>query len=196
MINTRGIDGVPLAYLVRKDVVPPDADDNPEAYGEPTFADELVRHAKHEGNPSYQVDNQALWSVIRKLTMGGFAWSWVSSCARSQNGREAYLQLKTHYLGKSLQDKIQSDANKILENTFYDGKARNFTFEAYCTRLKQAFTDLAECGDELQESCKVRVFLKGLQAPELVAAKAMVIASNHLKTTVETANCYELCEDL
>jgi hypothetical protein len=155
MTNKRGIDGVPLAYLVRKDVDPPNADDDPEAYGQPTFADELIRRAKHEGNPSYQVDNQVLLSVIRKLTVGGFAWSWVSSCARSQNSREAYLQLKTHYLGKSLQDKIQSDADMILENTFYDGKARNFTFEAYCTRLKQAFTDLAECGDELQESRKV-----------------------------------------
>jgi hypothetical protein len=161
-----------------------------QAYVEPTFADKLVCHAKHEGNPSYQGVNQALWSVICKLATGGFAWSWVSSCARSQNGREAYLQLTTHYLGKSLQDKIQSDANKILENTFYDGKARNFTFEAYCMRLKQVFTGLAECGNELQESCKVQVFLNGLRAPELVEAKTMVIASNHLQ------NCHELCEDL
>jgi hypothetical protein len=118
LINKTGIDGVPLAYLVRINVDPPDAKGDPEAYGEPTFEDELICRAKYEGNPSYQVDNQALWSVIRKLTTGGFARSWVSSCARSQNGREAYLQLKTHYLGKSLRDKIQSDADKVLEYRF------------------------------------------------------------------------------
>jgi hypothetical protein len=177
---------------------------DPEAYGQPTFADELIRRAKHEGNPSYQVDNQALWSVIRKLTTGGFAWSWVSSCARSQNGREAYLQLKTHYLGQSLQDKIQSDADRILENTFYDGKARNFTFEAYCTRLKQAFMDLAECGDELQESRKVRVFLKGLRAPGLSIPEGFTGTRAHCSQghgsriqslTSDRGNCHELRED-
>jgi hypothetical protein len=46
LINKRGIDGVPLAYLVRKDVDPPNAEDDPEAYGQPTllYIDKLDKH--------------------------------------------------------------------------------------------------------------------------------------------------------
>jgi hypothetical protein len=46
--------------------------------------------------------------------------------------------------------------------------------------MQEAFTDLPKCGNNLQETRKVRVFLKGLRAPDLLAAKAMVIASNDL----------------
>lgn len=188
LLNKRGLNGTPLAYLVRTQVVPPYAD--PLVYGQPTYAQELIRRARHGDYPAYQEDNESLWSVIRRLTTGGFAWGWVSAFARTQDGRAAYLQLKTHYLGNSLQDKIQSDADRVLDNTFYDGKARNFTYETYCTKLNQAFTDLEDCGDKLLESRKVRVFLRGLRAPELMPAKAQVLASDHLRETVATAMNY------
>ena len=60
--------------------------------------------------------------------------------------------------------KIKSKADKILENAYFDGKVRNFTLENYCKNLKRAFTDLDECGDELTDSCKVRIFMRGLCA--------------------------------
>jgi hypothetical protein len=59
LINKRGIDRVPLAYFVRKDIDPPDADDNPEGYGEPTLADKLMYRAKHDGNPAYLTSRQS-----------------------------------------------------------------------------------------------------------------------------------------
>ena len=185
LLNKRGINGTPLAYLTRADVVPPAPD--PQAYGVPTLTQELIRRARHGDYYAYEVDNETLWSLIRRLTAGGFAWGWISMYSRTQDGRGAYLNLKMHYLGSSFQDRIQSDADKVLETTFYDGKARNFTFENYCTKLNQAFSDLEECGDKLLESRKVRIFLRGLRAPELVAAKTQVIALQHLQATVATA---------
>ena len=185
LLNKRGINGTPLAYLTRADVVPPAPD--PQPYGVPTLTQELIRRARHGDYYAYEVDNETLWSLIRRLTAGGFAWGWISMYSRTQNGRGAYLNLKTHYLGSSFQDWIQSDADKVLETTFYDGKARNFTFENYCTKLNQAFSDLEECGDRLLEARKVRIFLRGLRAPELIAAKTQVIASQHLQDTIATA---------
>ena len=185
LLNKRGINGTPLAYLVRADVVPPAPD--PQPYGVPTLTHELIRRARHGNYYAYEVDNETLWSLVRRLTANGFAWGWISMYSRTQNGRGAYLNLKTHYLGSSFQDRIQSDADRVLETTFYDGKARNFTFENYCTKLNQAFSDLEECGDRLQEHRKIRIFLRGLRAPELNAAKHQVIASEHLQTTVATA---------
>jgi hypothetical protein len=92
-----------------------------------------------------------------------------------------------HYLGKSLNDKIQSDADKVLETMFYDGKSRNFVFETYCSKMNQAFTDIEKCGDEQQESRKVRIFLKGIRAPELMIAKSQILATAHLQATVAEA---------
>ena len=185
LLNKRGLNGTPLAYLVRQDVVPPAPDLQP--FGVPTLTQELIRRAKHGDYYAYEVDNETLWSLVRRLTFGEFAWGWVSMHSRTQDGRAAYLSLKTHYLGRSFQDKIQFDADKVLETTTYDGKARNFTFEQYCTKLNQAFTDLEECGDILQEKRKIRIFLKGLRAPELATAKAQVLATEHLQTDVTLA---------
>ena len=185
LLNKRGVNGTPLAYLVRQDVEPPDPD--PQPYGMPTLIQELIRRARHGDYYAYEVDNQTLWSIVRRLTSNGFAWGWVSMHSRTQNGREAYLNLKTHYLGRSFQDKILTDAVKILETTVYDGKARNFTFELYCTKLNQAFSDLEECGERWTEHQKVRTFLKGLKAPELATARTQVMATEQLLASVTTA---------
>jgi hypothetical protein len=129
LLTKRGISGAPLAYLVRDNIVPDPATD--QGYGLPSHTDELVTRARHDG-PSYAGDNIFLWGVIYNMTKGGFAYAWVSSQRGAKDGRQAYFQLKEHYLGDSFKGKVKSDADKVLESTFYDGKSRNFTFEAYC----------------------------------------------------------------
>ena len=60
--------------------------------------------------------------------------------------------------------KIKLDADKILENAYFDGKARKFTFKHYCEKLKRAFTDLEDkCGDELTDDKQVRIFTGALE---------------------------------
>ena len=86
--------------------------------------------------------------------------------------------------------KIKLDADKILENAYFDGKARNFTFENYCEKLKRAFTDLDECGDELTDDRKVRIFMRGLRDPNLQTAKHYIIGSCRLKSSLEITMNY------
>jgi hypothetical protein len=101
LLSKRGVNGTPLAYLVRDDPVPDD--NNDEGYGLPSTTEELIRRARHGNNypPYYVTDNTFLWSVIREITQDGEAWSWVSSFSRTRNGHAAYLALRTHYLGPS-----------------------------------------------------------------------------------------------
>jgi len=40
-----------------------------------------------------------VWAIIRHITHNGpgWGWGWVSRFSRHENGRDAYVDLKTHY---------------------------------------------------------------------------------------------------
>ena len=188
LLNKRGVEGTPLAYLTREHVDPANAQPLDDLL--PPITTELVLRARHGNYAAYDIDNKFLWSIIRKITENGFAWNWVSNQSRSQNGRAAYFQLRDHYLGPSVRNKIKSDADKVLDTAYYDGKSRNFSLESYCGKLMKAFADLEECGETVPEDKKVRIFLKGLRCPELLAAKQAIMASDTLLASVDAAMNY------
>lgn len=146
-------------------------------WGLPTFKDELIRRTRHDG-PYFQQDNRAVWKIIRKITPGGPGWSWVSSHSNQQNGREAYFSIKRHYLGECFQARTKAQADKVLDTAFYDGKARNFTFEKYCEKLTRAFNDLAEGEQPLPTSRKIRTLLNGIRDPAPEHAKTPNLKNN------------------
>lgn len=176
---------LPLAYLVRKDVELPAVD---PGFGLPSFHEEMVARGDHQGT-AFQRDNTALWNVISHMTHGNFAWSWVSAHERTRSGRAAYQALKQHYLGESYQARIRSNADAILQKTYYDG-ARSFSFESYITTLQKAFTDLEASGEAVAEERKVRVLLRGITADGLKAAVAAVYANYQMKDNFERAANY------
>lgn len=156
----RGETGVPLSYVVRKDVALPTDMEDP-GMGQPSYLEEMIRRASHAGS-EWQTDNLAVWNILRHITHGGPAWNWVSQYQRQGNGRDAYLALKTHYLGASAQERIRSQADAKLDGAFYDGRNRNFSFENYCGLLNNAFADLESTGESVDESRKLRYFIEDL----------------------------------
>jgi hypothetical protein len=136
----RGIDGVQLGYVIRALVALPVAADDP-GFGLPSHDEEMVTRAPHTG-ASYHIDNRTVWDVIRHVTHRGPAYDWVSQFAHNFDGRGAYLALKMHYLGPTFQAMIRAQADKKLDNAFFDGRNRGFSFERYCSLLQHSFTDL------------------------------------------------------
>jgi uncharacterized membrane protein YgcG len=124
------------------------------------------------------------------VTHGGPAWDWVSRFARNSDGRLAHIALKTHYLGETFQALIRAQADKRLENAFYDGTSRNFTFESYCTLVQHSFTDLEAAGDPISESRKVRCFLKGIRDPRLQSCKDVIVGTPARSATFDSASTY------
>jgi hypothetical protein len=183
----RGQNGTPLAYLTRQNVEPVAAEDR--GYGQPSITDDLIARARHTGY-AYTKDNKFLWGVISRMTRGGFAWTWVKDQQRDQDGRQAYMQLRLRYLGPSNRSLIKAEADKVVATTYYDGKARNFTLEDYCVKLKQAFIDLEECGEPASESKKVRAFIAGLHAPEMAVAKGYILGTDRLLEDLDAAMNY------
>jgi hypothetical protein len=188
LLNKCGVTGTPLAYLTRAYAVPIEEDD--PGFGEPTITDELIRRARHGTYEDYDDDNKFLWEIIHDMTKGGFAWAWVSNQQRHRNGRQAYIQLKSHFLGPSYQEKIKSDSERILETAYYDGKSRNFSLEDYCGTIKRAWTDIEEMGEEVSQARKLRIFLKGFRCPELESAKRQIQATPDLKKDIDAAMNY------
>ena len=52
-----------------------------------------------------------------------------SKHARTSNGQNAYLALKGYYLGDAYISHIRSNADKIMEKTFFDGCLTEFQSE-------------------------------------------------------------------
>jgi hypothetical protein len=98
--------------------------------------------------------------------------------------------MKTHYLGETFQALICAQADKRLENAFFDGTSRNFTFSSYCTLLQHSFTDLEAAGDPISESRKVRCFLKGICDPWLQSCKDVIVGTPALSATFDSASTY------
>lgn len=176
LLRKRGEFGVPLAYVTRFEVALPTIFEDP-GFGQPNYVEEMIRRAPHVG-PEWQIDNIAVWNVFRHITHDGPAWNWVSRFARSGNVRDAYIALKTHFLGDSYLERIRAQADARLDNAFFDGRNRNFTYESYCGLVNNAlFADIESTGETLDESRKLRYFMKGLKDSNLEAAKAQIIAS-------------------
>jgi hypothetical protein len=77
-----------------------------------------------------------------------------------------------------------------LENKFYSGERRIFSFERFAEIHQQAHTDLDKFGEPLTEAAKVRKFLKRITALSLELAIAAVCATTMLKNDFEAMGNY------
>jgi hypothetical protein len=182
LMRKRGMSGLPLAYVVREKVELP-VDD--PGFGLPNPTIEMVERGSHT-QPAFDSDSIEVFDVIRHMTHGGLAWSWVSAYDRNKDGRNAYIALKNHYLGESYQARIKAAADAVLSKTYYDGQ-RSFAFEQYLSVLQKAFTDLESTGEAVAEEKKIRILLNGITASSLQMAVTAVRASRRLKVNYELA---------
>jgi hypothetical protein len=183
LYRTSGSSGLPLAYVVR-DQVALLADD--PGYGLPSPTEEMIARGPHVGT-HYDLDNKAVWQVVRHCTHGGPGWSWVQSHQRVCDGRALYLALKAHYLGEAYSLRIRAAADNTIDSAYFDGKSRSYTFEKYCKVIKSAFTDIEVSGEEISETRKVRVLLHGIRDKRLDTAIAQVMATPALRYTFDSA---------
>ena len=185
LLLKRGVSGIPLAYLVRTDVVP---GDDP-GYGEPSITEDLIARAPHgPNNVIYTTDNRHLWTIIRNMTQGGFAWVWIAALDRSRNGRQAYINLKTYFLGKAFVGKLKTQADRTLSTTTYTGY-KGFTIDDYSAKIKSAFNDLTSDPDpeEISQKRQVEKFLKGIKDSKLDVAKGIIQATDAYAENLDNA---------
>ena len=182
-----GVKDIPLAYVIRDEPEVPE--DDPFPLGQDTYDEELIRRASHTGE-IWAANNSKVWQMIRQVTHGTDAWAFVKAFARTQNGRQAYYALKSHYMGADFVNKVKLNADAQLETLHWNGKARNFTWDKFISRLTSAFADLAENGEEKSESEKVRKLLRAITDPTLNVAKAVIQADQRYAEDFQAACAY------
>ena len=170
-----GVEGIPLSYIILREHVEPDRPGVEDLFpiGNPTFEQELIRRAEH-GTEIYHINNEKVWKMVRHVTHGTDAWSFVKAYSRNRDGRSAIFALKSQYMGGEFVNKVKLDADAQLETIFWSGKARGFTWDQFTSRITSAFEDLAQFGEPKSDEEKVRRLLRAIRDPALSSAVVVV----------------------
>jgi hypothetical protein len=143
LLVTKGLNGVPLLYVVRDLAALPTGNgtDIDEGSGLQSHTQEMIRRCPHTG--VYFCEAQkVVWSIIQHVTHGGTVCNWVQSFSHAQDGQNAFLTVKRYYLGELYTRRIQITADTSLSTLFYNGQVFTFKFGDYVDKLKGAFTDI------------------------------------------------------
>jgi hypothetical protein len=177
--NHSGISHAPLDYVIRAH--PPEA-------GTPS-ARELDLQRYPLTGIHYKEDNMRIYRILNPLITGSEAMTWTSAFERAQDGRGAWLAMVNHYEGGGQQEKRTSRAEAILTNLHYKNES-SFSFEAFSTKLMDAFRDLNKGGivKTPREQIKLLLSMVQVNCTSLDVLKAHV--KHHFPTDLPGAIGY------
>ncbi|KAI2494623.1 hypothetical protein MHU86_19901 [Fragilaria crotonensis] len=185
---------IPLIYLTRDERETPVVLD-PADFGSPT--EYLIEATVLEGR-HYELDNPRFYRELKSFVVNGEGWSYIKKFERSQDGRKAYLALKTQCEGTASKITRKNRAYASLSNATYSGSRRQYKFQDYINTHQSAHNEILDCDptEAVPESKKVSDFLKGITDPKLESAVSVVLGDpkmlnnfqmcqQYLSTTVE-----------
>lgn len=82
---------------------------------------ELVAHTPHTG-PGFGADNTQLFSLLATHLGNTSAMALITQYQRRRDGRSAYLDLVTHYMGSAKWEKMVKSAKKLMATRIWNGK--------------------------------------------------------------------------
>ena len=178
---------IPLIYLAR------DERDNPEEalvredFGTPT---EYLIEATIFSGRHYDIDNPRFYRELKSFTVNGEGWSYIKKFERSQDGRSAYLALKTQCEGTASKITRKNKAYASISNAVYSGSRRQYKFQDFINTHQTAHNEILDCdpSEAIPESKKVADFLKGITDPKLESAVSVVLGD------VKLLNDFQLCQ--
>ena len=187
LLQTNGIYGVPLAYIVRDTVdVPPHLTHPATTYASRKL--ELITRYPH-GTVEYDEDDKSVWGILQRTLVSHVSYSSIRRYCNQEQGREAYLALVQHYCGRSRQENILAHVEGDLHSTLYYEEKVNFNFEAYVSIHRNAFNEMDKAKDypSPDGGTRVRQLLANITTrdPALAASIASVRASPTLRVDFE-----------
>jgi hypothetical protein len=111
-----GLSGLPLAYVVQETI---NLTVIELVYGLPTVVKVMIAQEPQVGM-HYEIHNRKVWLLVQNTTHGGTCWSWLQQYQRPLDGRQAYLAIKTHYLGESYSTRVRVAADNTIDNVNYE----------------------------------------------------------------------------
>ena len=185
--NMYGNSGVPLHYVIRKDL--------PDGHVFANDEERLVHECPLNGLV-FDEDNRKVFGVIKQAVADTQNWDWIKRLNRAQDGRGAMTLLRSHFDGPGEVEKRIAHANNAMEQLHYT-KESIFPFSSYVTGLNTCYTTLEGAQDPVSERNKVAKMLKGIttQNASLIAAMQNIRSNPNTKSNF-TAASNELSEQV
>lgn len=180
---------IPLIYLTRDDREAPGAVLDPADFGSHT--EYLIEATVLEGR-HYELDNPRFYRELKSFVVNGEGWSYIKKFERSQDGRSAYLALKTQCEGTASKITRKNKAYASIANATYSGSRRQYKFQDYINAHQTAHNEILDCDptEAIPESKKVADFLKGITDPKLESAVSVVLGDPRMLNDFQTCQQY------
>ncbi|KAI2495089.1 hypothetical protein MHU86_19444 [Fragilaria crotonensis] len=119
-------------------------------------------------------------------------WSYIKKFERSQDGRKAYLALKTQCEGTASKITRKNKAYASIANASYSGSRRQYKFQDFINVHQTAHNEILDCDptEAVPESKKVADFLKGITDPKLESAVSVVLGDPKLLNNFQACQQY------
>jgi len=212
LTRIRGVLGVPLIYVIRHLLIPEESDQDP-AFGEDDPVVGASQYTSHDHEtitrcpilaencnynleydkleiqgpfvPTFLTDSKKVWAILHALFSTSSVWQHVKKFTVTQNGRQVYRTLHSHFFGKDKVDTMRNDIILSLKSKIYQGDRKNFNFGKYClTHVAEhnCYASLVAYGvNPLEESMKILYFEDGIKDPTLDAAWSTARGSRILR---------------
>ncbi|KAI2492727.1 hypothetical protein MHU86_21834 [Fragilaria crotonensis] len=141
----------------------------------------------------YQEQKEAAKTKMHpSLTVLRSWWSYIKKFERSQDGRKAYLALKTQCEGTASKITRKNKAYASIANASYSGSRRQYKFQDFINVHQTAHNEILDCDptEAVPESKKVADFLKGITDPKLESAVSVVLGDPKLLNNFQACQQY------
>jgi len=150
----RGVQGVPLSYVIRRDddeAVDDDIDPN-------AFDQLCIARCPLEGE-YFDADNQQVHQIITSYVTGENPEEWIKGIRKHKNGRMDMEQLRSHYRGESNTVKTIQEAESLKSKLHYRNESA-MPFQTFLNKCQRMFTLFDQAGEPFMPSQKVRFLLE------------------------------------
>ena len=178
-----GIRCVPLAYVIRDEVVPPpitaQAPNQPYTLEHGSLEADLVVRASH-AHGLYKADNKAVYFKIEEATRTTQYAASIKTFQRGKDGRAAFEALKKQYAGVDKWESTLKQMDTLLHTRKWRGQ-NSYTLEKFCQHHRNAYVQMQSCAEHVEyqlpnEHTRVGYLLDAIESTDakLLAAIANI----------------------
>ncbi len=165
-------------------------DIDPKTYG--SSLEYLIDATIFEGR-HYKLDNPRFYRELKSFIVNGEGWLYIKRFERQQDGRSAYLALRSWCEGTASKITRKNWAYALISNALYNGQQRQDKFQDYINIHQAApHNEILNCDptEVVPESMKVADFLKGITDPKLESAISVVLGNTKLLNDFQACQQY------
>ena len=179
---------IPLVYLAREEDEVPDGID-PKSFG--SSVEYLIEATIFRGR-HFDLDNPRFYRELKSFVVNGEGWSYIKRFERQQDGRKAYMALKSQCEGTAAKITRKNKAYASIANAIYNGQRRQYKFQDYVNVHQNAHNEILDCdpAKAIPETKKVSDFLKGISDPKLESAVSVVLGDPKLLEDFQACQQY------